>query len=389
MNIEGISEVERLALRAMNCVEDTYNKFFIPSNLNPQGFETESLINELRSIDLNGLYSEIQNLNDDDLADVKKETTAWLDLIGVKYDDLVKDNQNSTGQESNSVVFNSGKTALENIRIGDHLNEENPFLRVVLDFSSEQEIGTLSELDQGKDSHRFYIDLPGAIVSLDGNGTREINQGGIKKVRYAENNNNLRIVLDVDNVSTVQMGTLNNDGKTKIYFDVRTEIRSTSIVNATTLSAQGAAFIANYEQFSSSIYVCDGGKSTIGYGHVIKAGESYPNGITKDQALVLFKSDTQWAIDATNKQITVSLNQHQFDAVVSLIFNIGPGAPSIDKGFYNSYVRRSINNGNRSANIVANWKLFKYAGGRSNNGLINRRKDETELFVNGDYIRNY
>src|ERR1700733_13759127 len=62
---------------------------------------------------------------------------------------------------------------------------------------------------------------------------------------------------------------------------------------------------------------------TIGYGHALRPGEAYPNGITAGQADLLLLNDLRIAEACINAHVTVPLEQYQFDALVSLTFNEG------------------------------------------------------------------
>ena len=53
----------------------------------------------------------------------------------------------------------------------------------------------------------------------------------------------------------------------------------------------GINFITNWEGFRSMPYQDVAGKWTCGYGHLMRPGDSYPNGITEAQALVLLAMD--------------------------------------------------------------------------------------------------
>lgn len=90
------------------------------------------------------------------------------------------------------------------------------------------------------------------------------------------------------------------------------------------ISQKGLEFIANEEGFVERIYLDQVGKKTIGYGHLVAPGSLWPNGITKWQALQLLRSDAAAAEAAVNAAVLVPLTQNQFDALVSLVFNLGP-----------------------------------------------------------------
>ncbi len=118
------------------------------------------------------------------------------------------------------------------------------------------------------------------------------------------------------------------------------------------------------------------GIPTIGIGHVILKGEPYKVGqtISREESRKLFRKDTLWAVKAVNSLVSHPINQNQFDALVSLVFNIG------ENGFANSSVLREINRGNikNAANAFALWNKSK---GRILKGLVRRRKEEAKLFL--------
>lgn len=68
------------------------------------------------------------------------------------------------------------------------------------------------------------------------------------------------------------------------------------------------------------------GKETIALGHLLRPGESYPNGITMAQAREIFRRDMNNVVDAIDRLITYPLTQRQFDCTCALVFNIGVGA---------------------------------------------------------------
>ena len=62
--------------------------------------------------------------------------------------------------------------------------------------------------------------------------------------------------------------------------------------------------------------------ATIGYGHLIKSGEDFRDGITERQATEILRLDISMAEQAVKDNITVHLSQNQYDALVSLAGNI-------------------------------------------------------------------
>ncbi len=148
------------------------------------------------------------------------------------------------------------------------------------------------------------------------------------------------------------------------------------------VSNAGLNFIAGYEGFSATTYRDVAGLPTIGYGHLIKSGESFGS-LSKQAAMQLLRKDASFAVNAVNKYVNkVPLSQNQFDALTSFTFNVGAGA------LLKSSLLRNIN----SENILSIDKSFMmWNKARVNGvltpvqGLTNRRQAEANLFLNGDY----
>ena len=140
--------------------------------------------------------------------------------------------------------------------------------------------------------------------------------------------------------------------------------------NPTTLSPAGIAALQAREGFSATPYSDHKGNS-IGFGHLIKPGESLTY-VSVSQATDLMMADVQWAQDAVRSAITVPINQAQFDALVSFCYNVGAGA------FKGSTLVRKINQDDTTAPLeFARWV---YASGAVNSALINRRDSERQQF---------
>ncbi len=78
------------------------------------------------------------------------------------------------------------------------------------------------------------------------------------------------------------------------------------------------------------------------------------------------------------------LSQNQFDALVSFTFNAGSA------WMYNSTLRNVLLGGNLSNEAIYDAIMrWVYVNGDVAPGLVNRRKDEADLFLNGDYNRDY
>ena len=144
------------------------------------------------------------------------------------------------------------------------------------------------------------------------------------------------------------------------------------------LGPKGRKLIKSFEQLRLEAYNTDGaGVWTIGWGHTSKAGPpkvSRGMRITKQEADAIFLRDLAWAERAVNELVTVDLQQEQYDALVSLVFNIG------EPGFKRSSVLRYTNQ-RRWRKAAQSFQLWNKGGGRVLPGLIRRRASEAALFA--------
>ena len=98
-------------------------------------------------------------------------------------------------------------------------------------------------------------------------------------------------------------------------------------------------------------------------------------------------ADSVTKVNAFIKDNNVKLEQNQFDAIVSLVFNY-PGALSktTDLG------KELINNGSSGnfdeSNIVDGFTYTRFQGSRID-GLVTRRNNELNLFFSADYNNYY
>ena len=132
--------------------------------------------------------------------------------------------------------------------------------------------------------------------------------------------------------------------------------------------------IQRFEGFSTEIYRCVAGCETIGYGHRLKKGEAYPDGITADIAYELLRQDVSDAARAVERLLPLPLNQFQHDALVSFTFNLGAGV------LQRSTLRQVII---RKEFTLApdEFRKWVYAGGRKLSGLMHRREAEIAVFT--------
>ena len=138
------------------------------------------------------------------------------------------------------------------------------------------------------------------------------------------------------------------------------------------ITQYGIDLIKRFEGFSSTVYICPAGYPTIGYGHLVRSGESF-NEISETEAEELLRKDVESAERAVLRLVNVPLTDGQFDALVSFTFNLGSGA------FQRSTLRRKVNR-QVHAEVPAQLMRWVWAGGRKLNGLHKRRSAESILY---------
>ncbi|WP_140921096.1 lysozyme [Limnobaculum xujianqingii] len=111
---------------------------------------------------------------------------------------------------------------------------------------------------------------------------------------------------------------------------------------------------------------------TIGYGHIedVKPGDK----ISEQEAEEFLKDDLKQFESEVSSLVNVSINQNQFDALVSFAFNLGSNAL---KG---STLLKRLNEGNFRA-AAGQFTRWVYANNKFMKGLYNRRRAERDLFI--------
>jgi lysozyme len=132
-------------------------------------------------------------------------------------------------------------------------------------------------------------------------------------------------------------------------------------------------FIKSVEGVRDSVYKDSAGLDTIGVGHLLKKDEHFKIITDKEVDALLF-TDLSEASNEVLHSVKVKLNQNQFDALCSLVFNIGTGR------FRRSSLLVKINKNAPRAEIIKEWNEFRIAGGQVVAGLVTRRGKELKLF---------
>ena len=143
------------------------------------------------------------------------------------------------------------------------------------------------------------------------------------------------------------------------------------------ISNNGLNLIAKWEGFRTDAYLDPGNVWTIGYGTT-----KWPNGkpvekgqtINKVEAWDLLRIQAQEHANTIENYVKVPLNQNQYDALASFQYNLGRYI------LKNSTLLKYLNN-RQWEQASKEMLLYCYAGGKKLQGLVNRRLDETALFL--------
>jgi lysozyme len=145
-------------------------------------------------------------------------------------------------------------------------------------------------------------------------------------------------------------------------------------------SQNGIDLIKRFEGFRAKPYRCPAGVPTIGYGHT--SGVSMNDRpITEAEAEELLRDDLGTYEGYVNKFVTVPVTQGMFDALVSFVYNVGPGR-RVGGGFRNSTLLRLLNEG-KLIEAAAEFLKWNKANGKELAGLTKRREAERNLFLSG------
>lgn len=150
-------------------------------------------------------------------------------------------------------------------------------------------------------------------------------------------------------------------------------------------SEQGRAFIKAWEVLRLQVYKDAVGKLTVGWGHLIVSRDALKAGdrIAVERAEALFASDLVIPEDAIEQLPREEFEQHEFDALVSFVFNEGVG------NFGGSTLRRMLLWGTNgaAAEQFARWNKGHLPDGSVVvlDGLTKRRAAEKRMFLSGVY----
>ena len=141
----------------------------------------------------------------------------------------------------------------------------------------------------------------------------------------------------------------------------------------------GVQLVKKSEGLRLCTYIDDAGYPTVGFGHKLTVNDDLPNCITPTKAGELLKRDLRGTERVVNTFGQVVSNQGRFDALTSLIFNIGGGTFGRSKAHVN-LVREDIPEFKFEAFDSKMGFVKDTAGGRILTGLVIRRQAESYLF---------
>lgn len=137
------------------------------------------------------------------------------------------------------------------------------------------------------------------------------------------------------------------------------------------INKAGVALIKEFEGFHAGPYLCPAKIWTIGYGHTrtVRAGMV----VTMEQAEALLDDDLQLCERAIQRLVTVPLNDNQFAALGSFVFNVGIS------NFEMSTLLKLLNRG-WYEQVSAQLMRWNRASGEVLGGLTRRRAAEGVLW---------
>jgi lysozyme len=148
----------------------------------------------------------------------------------------------------------------------------------------------------------------------------------------------------------------------------------------------GIDFIKDAEGVKPFVYLDVAGLPTIGAGHLLTLDEltsgkimidgyayKYHEGLSDNIIDRLLMRDLHIAELAVKTNVKVDLNQHQYNALVSFVFNVGIGA------FKKSTLLKWLNDGGYDK-VPAQMRRWVFSAGQQIKGLKNRREEEIELW---------
>ena len=143
-------------------------------------------------------------------------------------------------------------------------------------------------------------------------------------------------------------------------------------------------YIKKHEGFVGHIYEDQVGYATIGYGHLVRKGEEHLAGVTltEEQATSLLIEDIEKHQAPWIDKVRGKASDEQITALTSLAFNVGANSKGVQR------ITNLLSEGKTSEASMVFLEYTKAKDSRTGEyrelkALVNRRKDERSLFLQG------
>lgn len=164
--------------------------------------------------------------------------------------------------------------------------------------------------------------------------------------------------------------------------------QDTSAASSMKFSEEIVAFIKVFEGFSAVPYTSSSGKYFIGYGtscpdDLIAQYQQTP--MTEEQAdaeLRRMLSGYEATVNQFIDKHGLKYEQRQFDAVLSLVYNVGASWLSKD-----NILVKALTSGATGNELIYAFTIYSTSGGRRSVGHIRRRLAEAAVYLEGSYSR--
>ncbi len=111
----------------------------------------------------------------------------------------------------------------------------------------------------------------------------------------------------------------------------------TATLDSRRTSGKGIAMVAHFEGLVQEVEEDNavGGNPTVGYGYVVRTNESFYNNVTEAEAYAALvntvnSGDYAKSVENFRRENNLKMNQSQFDALVSFVYNCGPNALNVN-----------------------------------------------------------
>ena len=142
------------------------------------------------------------------------------------------------------------------------------------------------------------------------------------------------------------------------------------------ISKEGLNLVKKFEGCKLEAYRCAANVPTIAWGRTkdVNMGDT----CTQEQADAWLEEEIVEYEEHVHKAVEMPLSQHQFDALVSWTYNLGPSN-------LNSSTMLKVLNKGEYEDIPSQIKRWNKAGGQVKEGLVRRREAEALLFEGKDW----